>query len=169
MSVDDITGAMTATYGSLSEPDFGLVAQRLEQHPYGSLLAALGARFEVEDDTDSNDDHGLSLGLDRDGRSWALLLSVVGPYAAFGRVGQAWDAVLTDRTPDLDDHERWVLHQLRQAGVRALSQEELEQPVGLSLFNTPAGRVLVYHALFSDIPGLPWDREGLRRLGLIDS
>ena len=166
--MDDIIAAMTATYGSLSEPDFGVVSQRLRQQPYRDLVAALDSRFEVQDDTDSNDDHGLGLVLDRGGRSWALLLSVVGTYAAFGRIGQAWDAVLTDTSPNLHADERWVLHELRQAGVRALSQAELEEHVDLMLFNTQPGDVRVYHALFSDIPGLPWDKEGLRRLGLID-
>jgi hypothetical protein len=78
-------------------------------------------------------------------------------------------AVLTEATADLTDDERWVLYRLRQAGVHALSQAELEERVDLPLYNTQPGDVRVYHALFRDIPGLPWDKDTLRRLGLLDS
>jgi hypothetical protein len=166
--VDDILSAMTATYGSLTKPNFRLVAERLEQQLYAELVDGLAGHFAVDDHTDPNDDHGYSLTLSRAGNTWSLLLSVVGPYAAFGRVDKAWDAILTDATPDLTDDERWVLYRLRQSGTRALSQAELEEHVDLPLFNTQPGEVRVYHALFCDIPGLPWDKETLRRLGLLD-
>jgi hypothetical protein len=143
------------------------VAERLDQEPYAELVRSVAGQFEVADTTDANDDHAFVYTLSRDGRTWTLALSVVGPYAVLARVSDAWDEILTPTTPDLDEYERWLLYQLTGAGLRPLRREELEQPVGLALYNTEPGQVRVYHALVTDTPGLPWDTDELRRLGLI--
>lgn len=165
--MDDILAEITSTYGSLDRPHFGRVTERLDQQPYQQLVKSIASQFEVEETTDPNDDHAFMLALSRGDRSWSLELSVVGPYAVVARVSEAWDKILTQATPDLDEYERWLMYQLTRAGLRPLRQEELERPVELALYNVEPGEVRVYHALFTDIPGLPWDKEELRRLGLI--
>jgi hypothetical protein len=167
MAVDEVLDHITRTYGSLERPHFGQVAERLDQQPYADLVASIAGQFEVEETTDPNDDHAFVYVLSRDDRSWSLALSVVGPYAAVARISDAWDEILTPTTPDLDEYERWLMYQLTRAGLRPLSQTELEQPVALSLYNTEPADVRAYHALITDTPGLPWDKEELRRLGLI--
>ncbi len=167
MAVDDVLDQITRTYGSLDRPDFGLVAERLDQQPYRDLMESVAGQFEVEETTDPNDDHAFVYALSRDGRDWSLALSVVGPYAVLARTSDAWDEILTPTTPDLDEYERWLMYQLTRAGLRPLRREDLERPVGLALYNTGPGEVRVYHALVTDTPGLPWDKDELRRLGLI--
>jgi hypothetical protein len=97
----------------------------------------------------------------------ARLSVEVGPYAAFARVSNAWDTILTKATPGLSDEERRLADKVSQAGLKLLTQEELERPIALQLFNVDRASARVFHALFTDSPGLPWDKETLRRLGLI--
>ncbi|WP_019631759.1 hypothetical protein [Actinomadura atramentaria] len=165
--MDDIARRIESAYGSLAEPRFDSVAAALDARPYDALMAEVARVFVVEEDTDPDDDHGFVYGLDRAGLRWVLMLSVVGPYAAFARLSDAWDDVLTPASPDLRDEERWLLDVLSRAGLRALTRAELEDPIDLRLFSVGPGEVRVFHALFTDSPGLPWDRETLRRLGIL--
>ncbi|GAA2621448.1 hypothetical protein SMC26_17460 [Actinomadura fulvescens] len=165
--MDEISRRIEDTYGSLAEPNFGSVAAGLEARPYDRLAEEIGTVFKVAEDVDPDDDHGFMYSLERGGRRWVLVLSLVGPYAAFARVSNAWDTLLTRTSPDLSDEERWLVEKVSQAGLQLLTQEELERPIDLRLFNVEPGSVRVFHALFTDSPGLPWDKETLRRLGLI--
>ncbi|MFG1998035.1 hypothetical protein ACGFNU_02670 [Spirillospora sp. NPDC048911] len=165
--MDEILRRIEDTYGSLTEPNFSSVAAGLESRPYDRLAEEIGTVFKVAEDVDPDDDHGFMYGLERGGRRWVLWLSLVGPYAAFARVSNAWDTILTQATPDLSDEERWLVHKVSQAGLKPLTQDELERPIDLRLFNVEWGSTKVFHALFTDSPGLPWDKETLRRLGLI--
>lgn len=165
--MDEVTSAVERTYGSLADPDFAAMARWLQERPHEELTATIGTQFQVAETTDPNNDHAYRYMLGHDGRSWALAISAVRPYAVLARVSDAWDEILTPTAPDLDEYERWLLYRLSAAGLQLLSQAELEQPVGLSLFNVPAGEVRAYHALVEDIPGLPWDKDALRRLGLL--
>jgi hypothetical protein len=168
MAVDDeVLDAIVRAYGSLERPNFAQVAERLDQQPYADLVDSVAGQFEVEETTDTNDDHAFVYTLARDDRAWSLALSAVGPYAVFARISDAWDEILTPTSPDLDEYERWLMYQLTRAGLHPLRREDLERPVGLALYNTEPGAVRVYHALFTDTPGLPWDKDELRRLGLI--
>jgi hypothetical protein len=139
----------------------------MARRPYAGLIASIGRRFDVEDLTDEDDDHGFDYSLHSGGRGWALKLSAVGRFAVLARAGQAWDEILTEATDDLSEEERRLIGELRESGFRLLGQAELEQPIPLRLFKVDPGKVRVYHALFTDTDGLPWDKESLRRRGLI--
>ncbi|MFI0448132.1 hypothetical protein [Actinomadura sp. 6N118] len=165
--MDEILRRIESAYGSLSEPHFGFIASGLEARPYAPLMEEVGQVFQVEDDTDPDDDHGFMYGLDREGRRWVLTISLVGPYAAFARLGKSWDTILTATVPGLLEEERWLINKLSSAGLKLLTREEMEQPVNLNLFNADPGTVRVYQALFTDTSILPWDKETLQRLGLI--
>jgi hypothetical protein len=155
-------------YGSLDEPDFGFIAEGLDERPYAALVEDIGKEFELEESTDPDDDHGFHYALRRGGRAWALNLSLVGPYAVLARSSQAWDEILTPATADLSAEERTLVDELIDAGFRLLDRAELERPVPLKLFTVDPDEVRVYHALFTDTSILPWDKETMRRLGLID-
>ncbi|MBC6456418.1 hypothetical protein [Actinomadura sp. HBU206391] len=164
--MDEILRRIEQTYGSLSDPKFFFVRRALEERPYDALVESIAKNFKVTEDTDENDDLAFNYLVSSDNRTWAMSISMVGPYALLARVGQAWDEILTPSTDDLSDHERWLLSRLTDSGLRPLGREELETPVALKL--TGPDDVRVYHALFTDTDGLPWDKETLRRLGLID-
>lgn len=164
--MDDIVRQIERTYGSLGDPDFSFVGAALEERPYDALVEAATAGFAATEDTDEDDDVAFNYLLGRDGDRWALSISMVGPYALFARISQAWDEILTPATTDLAPHEHRVIDVLTGAGLRLLGREELERPVALAL--TGPDDVRIYHALFSDTDGLPWDKVTLRRLGLID-
>lgn len=166
--MEDIVRIIEAKYGSLEEPDFAFIGEAMASRPYDDLVTTIGREFEVEEYTDEDDDHGFDFGLQDGGHGWALKLSTVGRFAALARAGRAWDEILTETSADLSDKERWLIGRLREAGFRLLGQAELEQPVPLRLFKVDPGKVRVYHALFTDTDGLPWDKETLRRMGLID-
>ena len=164
--MDDIIRQIEHTYGSLSEPKFFFVGKALEERPYDGLIQSIARDFTVVEDTDEDDDLAFNYLLSRGGRRWAMSISMVGPYALLARVSQAWDDILTPGTVDLSADERQVIDRLTDAGLRLLSQDELERPVALDL--TGPDDVRIYHALFTDTDGLPWDKDALRRLGLID-
>ncbi|QSB14630.1 hypothetical protein JQS43_24730 [Natronosporangium hydrolyticum] len=169
MTVDrlphDIRHHLTRMFGSTPEPDYRLLREALASGPYQELIAALAARFTVDEDTDPNFDHGRCLLLQDDPQLWALDLSAVGPFAAFGRVELGWTRVIEPGQPDLDAAEQWVIAQLAAHDLRLLDRDVLELPVPLRLAHAADPRV--YQALFSDTDLLPWDEEALGRLGLL--
>jgi hypothetical protein len=83
-------------------------------------------------------------------------------------MSQAWDEILTPTTPDLSVEERGLADKLIKAGFHLLGRQELERPVRLKLFTVDPGDVRIYHALFTDTSILPWDKDTMRRLELID-
>jgi len=164
--MDEILERIEQTFGSLSDPKFFFVRRALEERPYDDLIESIANDFKVVEDTDEDDDLAFNFLLSRENRKWAMSISMVGPYALLARVSQAWDEILTQSTENLSDHERWLVSKITDFGLQLLRQEELERPVALKL--TGPDDVRVYHALFTDTSGLPWDKEALRRLGLID-
>lgn len=164
--MDDVIRQIERTFESLTDPKFFFVSEMLRARPYDDLVRQVTGDFAVTEDTDEDDDLAFGHLLSRGGRLWAMAISMVGPYALFARITQAWDDILTPSSTGLSKPERRLMSGLTGAGLRLLSREELERPVALNL--TGPSDVRVYHALFSDTDGLPWDKAALRRLGLID-
>lgn len=165
MDINTVIADVRSTFGSLSEPDYGAVSRRLREGPDETLVTALRSRFEVDDVTDPNDDHGWHLVLTGNGQRWALRISAVGPYSVLARISEVWVAVLTTSTIDLAPDERWMIGVLTGRHLTLLREDDLEQPVPLLL--NGVGDVRAYQALFTVSDILPWDHATLRRLGLI--
>lgn len=168
--MNEILGQIERAYESLSSPQYFSITRRLAERPYEELMDSVGSEFELVETTDDNDDVAFMYALNRAGRQWALEISAVGAYAVFARtdpVNQAWEDILTPLTPDLSQHEQWLTKKISAAGLKLLGKEELETPVSLHLVGTDPQHVRVYQALFTDTEILPWDKETLRRLGLI--
>ncbi|MGH3800347.1 MAG: hypothetical protein ACRDTD_09495 [Pseudonocardiaceae bacterium] len=147
-------------YGKLDEPDFSFVQEATDSRPYEDVIREVVTTLDLtyEEYSDPNDDVSFEYHLSRDDESWALELSMVGPFAAVARIGDGWDSILVQSDPNLSELERQLLAILRSHNLQILSKEELEQPVPLRLFNTDPGNVRVYQALFSDIDILPWEQ-----------
>lgn len=166
MDIDDIMADVRDTFGALDEPRFGALIRRLQDGPDTDLITALSTRFDVVDRTDLNAAHSWHLLLATGGRQWALRISAVGRYAAFARISQGWDAVLTADTTDLTPDEEGVIGMLTERRLILLGRDDLETPVPLALDGVEDVRA--YHALFTEVEILPWDHVTLRRLGLVD-
>jgi hypothetical protein len=164
--MDDIIRQIERAYGSLSDPKYFFVGKALDDRPYDDLVASVTRGFKVTEDTDEDDDLAFNYLLSRDGQRWNLSISMVGPYAVLARISTAWDDILVPTTLGLSDAEWQLIEGLTAAGLRLLSQEELERPVGLRVDGLDDVRL--YQALFTTLDGLPWDKDALRRLGLID-
>jgi hypothetical protein len=167
--VNDIVEQVTRRYGSLSEPKFHFVEQMMNERPYDRLIDTVRSKFQVIETTDEEEDHAFLHVLSRGHQSWAMYLSMVGPYAVFARVNpdQSWAEILTPETADLTADERWVVDTLTHATLRLMRRDELEQPIGLRLFVAQPGNTRVFQALFTDTDILPWDLDTLRDVGAI--
>jgi hypothetical protein len=145
-------------YGTFDEPNFSFVMEAIRSRPYEDVISevvtTLGLAFEEYNDP--NDDASFQYQLSRGSESWAVELSMLGPFAVVARIGDGWDRILVKNDPNFSKVEHQILAILHSHGLQPLSKEELEQPVPLSLFNTDPDNVCVYQALFSDIDVLPW-------------
>lgn len=169
--MDDVLRQIERTYGSLEDPKYFGISDRMRSRPYEPLIEDICREFEVEDTTDTNTDVGFIYALARQAHSWALALSAVGPYAilARGLAGSAaWGEILTPASPDLTPDETRLIRGVSDAGLRLLTREELEHPIPLHILGTDPATVRVYQAAFSNADILPWDTDTLRHLGLID-
>lgn len=157
-SMQQIIDQIQATYGSLEEPNFSFRKQQDNARPYDELVATIIEELELAADeyTDLNDDSCFGYTLSRDGVSWILELSMVGPFAAFSRIHENGRKILAADDCDLTAPERRVLDLLTSRKLRIMRREELEQPIELRLFNTDPENTRIYQALFSDTDILPW-------------
>lgn len=145
-------------YGTLDQPNFSFVMEAVRSRPYEHVISEVVTTLGLasEEYSDPNDDVSFQYCLARGDESWAVELSMLGPFAVVARIGDGWDGILVPNDPSLSELERQLLAILRSYGLRLLDKEELEQTVPLRLFNTDPGDVRVYQALFSDIDVLPW-------------
>ena len=54
--VQEVMDAIRSHYTSLQSPDFSFVRDTLAQRPYEKVLRQISTHFQVEEDTDPNDD-----------------------------------------------------------------------------------------------------------------
>ena len=116
MNPDDIDQRIRERYGSLEQPNFHFVLKEMDKRPFESLIDRLGERFEIDENTDPNDDVSLSYELRRAGQEWSLQLSLIGPYAVLWRpIAQSSEVVAAQDEQRLRQPE---LHTLRaRAGL----------------------------------------------------
>jgi hypothetical protein len=166
--MSDVAWHVISTYEVMDDPQYFKISRVLETRPYELLIAAIGLEFNVTDTTDENDDVAFVHALGRQGRSWVLGLSAVGPFALFARVdptSQAWTSILIPDSADLDEREQRTMQKLKDAGLRLLSQEELEAAVPVTLPGEDS-RATAYHALFVNSGVLPWETSQIAGSGM---
>jgi hypothetical protein len=143
-------------YQSFESPDFSFVEEAISSRPYERVVQQIGTKFQVEEDTDPNDDVSFGYFLTNGPQHWVLRISMLGPYAVLLRVSDSERAELVTSSEEaMSDAERDLLHILADNEVSLLAREVLLQPVPLSLFNAEDTRV--YQALFTDTDILPWE------------
>jgi hypothetical protein len=83
-------------YGTFDEPNFSFVMEAIRSRPYEDVISevvtTLGLAFEEYNDP--NDDASFQYQLSRGSESWAVELSMLGPFAVVARIGDGWDRIL---------------------------------------------------------------------------
>jgi len=158
--MEDVITRIQSIYKSLEHPDFHFVAESLRRQPYDITIKQIKQTFEMEEDTDANDDVSFGYLLrSTDQQEWILRLSMVGPYAVVLRLSEGeLPEVIFPGKHSLTGQELKLFQLLSAQGIRVLSQAELMHPVALTLYNTDPSNVRLYQALFSDTDVLPWER-----------
>ena len=147
-------------YTSLAYPDFSFVEENLVQRPYEKILQELGQIFQVEEDTDTNDDVSFCYILKNADKMWILRLSMLGPYAVFLRLHASGHLEVVDQTtPGVSESEKTLMTLLAGMSIHLLDRQALLYHVPLSLCNTAPGNTRVYQALFTDSDILPWEES----------
>lgn len=148
--------ALRDCYGSLDDPNFRKVSDKLRSNPYSQLTEAIRANgIEITDTTDLNGDVSVQLVLDRSGDQVGLGLSGVGPYA-----------VLLHE--DADERYSWITQSenaptplaaliaaiVKQAGFKLLDRDVVTRTITMS---RPDGttEATLYQALFTDTDRIP--------------
>ncbi len=154
--VQSIMTALIATYGSLAEPDFSKVYEKMNSPIHRNVVAELrGQGMDVLETTDENDDVSTQLVISRSGDQAYLELSGIGPFAAMihlaGNEQGSW-VIYPDKGPT--PLATLVATVVEQAGFRLLSREIVLKTVRM---NRPDGstEVTLYRALFTDTDRIP--------------
>jgi hypothetical protein len=145
------------SYGSLSEPSYSFVEEKIAARPYAELIDELSRFVRVEETTDANDDVSFRYLLTQGQDKWALNLSMVGPYGLLMRLsGGGPPEVITELSPADASREADLLALIERTGVQLLSRETLEKTIPLRRPGEEAEVTNLYQALISDEPLLPW-------------
>ena len=134
--VQEIMDVIRSRYKSLQSPDFSFVRDTISQHLYEKVVRQLRKHFQVEEDTDPNDDVSFGYGLQKGNERWVLRISMLGPYAVLLRLHEtARVEVLAPRPHATSSSEQTLLTTLTDHGIRVLDREALLTPVPLRLLN----------------------------------
>lgn len=158
--LDEVLKLIRQRYRSLESPDFSFVEAALAWHPYETVMSIFHQRFQVEEDTDPNDDVSFGYLLTKGQQRWILRISMLGPYAVLLRLDESDNAaVIHATTTELSALEKELTATLTDHGIHLLGLEVLLHPVPIRLFNTERENTRVYQALFSDCDVLPWEES----------
>jgi hypothetical protein len=145
-------------YKSLDAPDFSFVREALSIQPYAKVIQKIARGFDLEEDTDPNDDVSFGYLLTKEHQRWMLRISMVGPYAVLFRLDNAESVeVLSPIMPGLSAAETSLVVLLSEAHIQLMDRDTLSLPVPLQLFNTEPENSRLYQALFVDSDVVPWE------------
>jgi hypothetical protein len=152
--------AVRQAYGSLEEPNYSFVQSALATNPYRELIQRLAQHFTIEETTDVNDDVSFRYVLRHPPATWSLDLSMVGPFGLLMRLSETNEhAVVTGETELVGRRERSLAASLATAGIQLLPRSALEERIDLRRPLEDGEETLLYHALISDEPLLPWHSD----------
>lgn len=145
-------------YKSLDAPDFSFVREVLSNQPYAKVIQKIARGFDLEEDTDPNDDVSFGYLLTKEHQRWMLRISMVGPYAVLFRLDSAASIeVLSPMMPGLSAAETSLVTLLSEAHIQLMERDTLCLPVPIQLFSTEPENSRLYQALFVDSDVLPWE------------
>jgi len=162
MCLKKIDLAILKSYGSEEVPNFAFVQKRYDKGFYSAVVNDLISNFLVKENTDLNDDICVSLLLRKDTDSWNLLLSLVGKFAVLLRLPQQEESQKSIIVAPHSDRnllipgEKSILGILKKNNVSLLAKDTLEIRRRFVLHNVDSEDTCLYHILFTDTEGLPW-------------
>ena len=158
--VQEVMDVIRSHYKSLQSPDFSFVRDTLSKRPYEKVIRQISTPFQVEEDTDPNDDVSFGYVLTKGSERWVLRLSMLGPYAVLLRLHQAARIeVMAHRAHVSSNSEKDLMTTLADHSIRLLDRDALLIPVPMRLFNAEPENTRVYQALFTDTDILPWEES----------
>jgi len=158
--VQEVMDVIRRHYKSLQCPDFSFVRETLAKRPYEKVIQQISHHFQVEEDTDPNDDVSFGYVLTKGGEQWVLRISMLGPYAVVLRLHQPTGVeVLAHRAQVSSRAEKALITTLADQSIRLLDRDALRMPVPMRLFNAEPENTRVYQALFTDTDSLPWEES----------
>lgn len=151
-----IMTALGECYGSLDEPNFRKVTEKLRNGPFRPLIEGLqSSGIKITDTTDLNDDVSIHLVLDRAGDQLGLALSGVGPYAALLHQDAAerysWVTQPENAPTPL---AVLVAQAVQHAGFQLLDRRLVSRMIKMSWYDG-SEEVTLYQALFTDRDRIP--------------
>lgn len=156
MVSQEVMASIVQAYGSLEDPTFFFVSSAVDDDPYRAIVDRLEQTFEVEEDTDPDDDVSFGYLLRRGSRDWVLRLSMVGPYGMLLRDPEGRPEVVTGVVGPRSDDEAAIVRVVREGGVTLLGSDALAESVPLRLLDADED-ALLYQALFTETDFLPWE------------
>jgi len=158
--VQEVMDVIRRSYKSLQSPDFSFVRDTIAKRPYEKILRQISTHFQVEEDTDPNDDMSFGYVLTKGGERWVLRISMLGPYAVLLRLHQtAGIEVIAPRVQVSSRAEKALITTLADHSIRLLDRDTLLILVPMRLFNAEPENTRVYQALFTDTDILPWEES----------
>lgn len=158
--VQAVMDVIRSNYKSLQSPDFSFVRDTIAKRPYEKILRQISKHFQVEEDTDPNDDVSFGYVLTKGGERWVLRISMLGPYAVLLRLHQAARIeVMAHRAQVSSSADKELITTLADNSIRLLDRDALLIPVPMRLFNAEPENTRVYQALFTDTDILPWEES----------
>lgn len=171
LAKEEVTRYARQAYGDLHKPDYSFFSTALEEQPWRALADELRQFLRISDETDYEDGVSFCYALEpprrfsllrrepRLAKVWTLWLSAVGPFALFAG-GPPYtelvrEGVIVEPRPDGPIEEARVIEILKDAGLKLLSAEDIEQTV--VEFRPWDGRfpASVFVVLFGDTD-VPW-------------
>ena len=163
VSVEAVVQSVVATYRVLDDPQFWFVEDSVARDPYRRMASQLKILFDVEEDTDPNDDVSFGYiltrkGAPQSGARWILRASMVGPWAILLREAPGGPPILvSERTPSPSEDESSIRTIVAGWGLNLLDEDLLTRRVPLRLPNAEEDDATLYQALFTDSGFLPWE------------
>ncbi len=144
-------------YGSLENPSFAFKVRALASRPYDQIVMRVLKGVWMQEVTDTNYDVAFEYLLRDEQQQWRLELSMVSAYAVLLRTGlDNTSKVVEPVGMQTTMLEQWLFDVLRQDDIEILSADVLSKPVPIRLTNVSPEHAQLYHALFSDVPIIPW-------------
>jgi hypothetical protein len=116
------------------------------------------SEFNIVDQSDMNYESCYAYVISHEKNEWLLELSLVGPFANLMR-SKAKKNCLYSEFKSLNNIEKMIISKLDEYHIMMVKRETLEKSIKMKLnHNDNPNDTRIYHALFADTYGLPWEK-----------
>ena len=148
------------SYGSLESPDFSFVKNIKTCSILESICSLLKEEgLNIKEVTDINEDVSFVFIIYFEKvPKFVLQKSFVGDYLCWQRItSERKNTIISSLVECETEIEKKIFSILDGFSFNILNKEILELPIEVKFFLSDYASTCLYHALFSDMDGLPWD------------